>query len=195
MVPAFVALQLVLLAALTMGWREAAVAPPAVATPAVAPPIAPTPEVDFRWSLAGEGWPPPFVAACDGATPIACGEVVTGTTWDEPRAIGASFYRDAACQGAGEDHAGPERVFGLQVVTEGTYTVHATVGWPATALQVVILDASGACPGDEPAPDRCVAAGPDADAMVTAHGVSQWWLVVDGPYSDAFTLQVTCSAS
>ena len=187
LIPAFVALQLVLLAALTRGWR--------VAGPAPQPPQA-APRAEAQLGPLGSaleaGWPQPFAEDCGGIA-LSCGAVVTGTTWNAAETLGDSFYRATGCPAGLAPHRGPERVYGLQVDAVVSYQIEAALDWPSAASDVALIKATGPCPGTEPVPSRCALSGRGHVVSVFATGSTRWWIVVDGPYEEPFTLRVTCT--
>jgi hypothetical protein len=125
---------------------------------------------------------------CAGATPIRCGDTVTGmTTSSGPRNL--TRY---ACDDWLED--GSETYYRLDATTSGTVMV--SLSGMAVDLDLIVL-AQGAGGGCEPRNPGCIGAsstnGPETVTFPATAGNS-YYVVVDGFAANAgsFTLGVTC---
>jgi hypothetical protein len=124
---------------------------------------------------------------CAGATPIACGAVVSGTTIGGP-----SNLNRYACNSWLE--LGREKTYQIQRPSNGTVNVSLTGMTKDLDLIVLREGAAGAC---EPRNPGCVGASSttgNESVTFTAVGGQTYYLVVDGYGANPgnFTLSVTC---
>lgn len=120
---------------------------------------------------------PTNVLDCSNATPLTCGQQVTGTTVG-----GASNVNSYSCA-SGWTESGPERVYTITTTTAGNLTVNLS----SSSLQVFILSGCNT--------SACVAYGTSTATYFNAPA-GTYYIVVDGYQgtSGTYTLSVSCPA-